>query len=418
MTREAHALGRRAGGVVEMMSSLMLGEALLLRGDRDDAQALLAQTPPVVESQDMELLLGGIPLTAQCWIWLEQYGRGRDLLENMIALARAQSAVAALPFIQSVLSELDFRVGRWNAAYAGAAEAIELAEQIGQESILGFALVCLARVEAGQGLEADCRAHVDWALALVKRLNTNSLRVYSGSVLGLLELGLGHPEVAVAELERVRAIAASHGLGEPAVVQWCPDLMEAYIHAGEPEQARELLDAFEGQASRTKGRWAAATAARCRGMLADDDHFEAEFHRAVTHHQLLPTPFELARTQLCLGERRRRAGQRAAARDALRSAADSFDTLDAGPWAQRARHEHNATGETPRRRNSTQDERLTAQELRVALVVADGATTRETASRLFLSPKTIEFHLGNIYRKLGVRSRTELARHPMLAGSP
>lgn len=357
-------------------------------------------------------------VTAQSWIWMEQYAKARGLLENSIALARAQSAVAALPFIQSCLSELDFRTGRWNAAYAGATEAIELAEQTGQDSILGFSLVCLARVEATWGLEEDCRAHVDRARALVKRLNTNSLRLYCGSVLGLLEVGLGRPQAAIAELEKARGFATAEGVGEPAAVQWCPDLIEAYLHVGEPDQARELLGAFEGQVARTKGRWAAATAARCRGMLADDDHFEAEFHHAVTVHQLLPTPFELARTQLCIGERRRRAGHRTAARDALHRAADTFDTLYAGPWARRARHEHNATGATPRRRKSGQDDRLTPQELRVALVVADGATTRETAPQLFLSPKTIEFHLSNIYRKLDVRSRTELARHSTLAESP
>jgi ATP/maltotriose-dependent transcriptional regulator MalT len=418
MTREAHALGRRAAGVAEMMSSLVLGEALLLRGDRDDAQALLEQASPILQSQRLDWLLAGIMTTAQSWIWTEQYAKARELLENSIAQARTQCAMAALPFVQSCLSELDFRTGRWNAAYAGATEAIELAEQTGQDSILGFSLVCLARVEAAWGLEEDCRAHVDRALALVKRLNTNSLRVYAGSVLGLLELGLGQPEAAVAELEKARGVATAEGLGEPAAVQWCPDLIEAYIRAGEPDQARELLGAFEGQALRTRGHWAAATASRCRGMLADDSHFEAEFHHAVTLHQLLPTPFELARTQLCIGERRRRVGRRTAARDALRCAADTFDALYARPWAQRARHEHNATGETPRRRNSTQDERLTAQELRVALVVANGATTRETASQLFLSPKTIEFHLGNIYRKLDVRSRTELARHPIWAESP
>jgi DNA-binding CsgD family transcriptional regulator len=115
--------------------------------------------------------------------------------------------------------------------------------------------------------------------------------------------------------------------------------------------------------------------------------------------------------------RRRRAGKQTAARAALRAAADAFDALAAEPWAQRARQETAATGAARRRRKIPSEAYLTPQELRVALVVANGATTREAASHLFLSPKTIEFHLGNIYAKLGVRSRAELARHPTLTAS-
>jgi len=419
LAREALVLGARAGGAPELMASVVLGEALLLRGDREEAEALLEVASPILESSRLDLVhLPAVIAAGQSWIWLEKYRRARELLDAMIGLARAQSAVAALPWVQSTLSELDFRTGHWAASYAGATEAIELAEQTGQETVLGHALVCLARVEAAQGREEECRQHVGRALTLVKRFNTGSLRVYASSVLGLLDLGLGRSEAAIAELATARAIATTDGLGEPAAVQWCPDLIEAYVHTGQTDEGGALLEDFEQQAVRTKGLWASATACRCRGILAGDRRFEGEFQRALELHQRLGTPFELARTQLCLGERRRRAGHRTDARAALSSAADVFDALGAAPWVQRARQEHDATGGAPRRRNELAEERLTAQELRVALVVANGATTREAASQLFLSPKTIEFHLGNIYRKLAIRSRTELARHPTLAESP
>jgi DNA-binding NarL/FixJ family response regulator len=125
-------------------------------------------------------------------------------------------------------------------------------------------------------------------------------------------------------------------------------------------------------------------------------------------HARTEMPFERARTELCYGERLRRARRRAEARDQLHAALETFQRLGAEPWADRARNELRATGETVRRDPSASDE-LTLQELQVALKVAEGATNREAAAAMFLSPKTIEAHLSRIYSKLGVRSRTELA---------
>jgi DNA-binding NarL/FixJ family response regulator len=121
-------------------------------------------------------------------------------------------------------------------------------------------------------------------------------------------------------------------------------------------------------------------------------------------------PFELARTQLCFGERLRRGRRRADAREPLRHALETFEQLSARPWAERARTELAATGETARPRNANAADELTPQELQIALVVANGATNKEAGAALFLSPKTIESHLSRIYRKLDVRSRTELVR--------
>ncbi|RPI24937.1 MAG: LuxR family transcriptional regulator [Actinobacteria bacterium] len=122
-------------------------------------------------------------------------------------------------------------------------------------------------------------------------------------------------------------------------------------------------------------------------------------------HRLLPAPFELARTKLAYGERLRGARCRAEARRELREALILFEELGAHPWAERTRTELAASGETGPASAAT----LTPQERRVAGIIATGATNREAAATLFVNPKTIEFHLGNVYRKLGVRSRTELA---------
>ena len=174
-----------------------------------------------------------------------------------------------------------------------------------------------------------------------------------------------------------------------------------------------MVGPFERAARHSGSRWAGAAAARCRGMLAPEDGFDEPFRAALDHHDM---PFEAARTRLVLGERLRRAGRRVEARAALREALGTFERLGAQPWAGRARTELRASGERVRRGSPTAIEQLTPQELQVALEVANGSTNREAAAALFLSPKTIEFHLRNIYRKLGIRSRTELVRRILTDG--
>jgi DNA-binding CsgD family transcriptional regulator len=181
------------------------------------------------------------------------------------------------------------------------------------------------------------------------------------------------------------------------------------VRLGRRQDAERALAEFDHLARKARRKWAQAAAGRCRGLIADEDEFEAEFQRALELHGRTPTPFERARTELCLGERLRRARRRAQARGPLRSALETFERLGAAPWSERARVELAASAETARRRDPYAAEQLTPQELQVALVVARGATNKEAGASLFLSPKTIETHLGRVYRKLNVRSRTELA---------
>jgi DNA-binding CsgD family transcriptional regulator len=144
-------------------------------------------------------------------------------------------------------------------------------------------------------------------------------------------------------------------------------------------------------------------------MLADDGEVAETFEQALAHHERTVDVFETARSRLVYGERLRRARNRVTAREQLRVALEVFDRLGALPWAERARAELAATGETLRRRDPTTIDELTPQELQIALLLASGKTTREAAAALFLSPKTIEYHLRRVYLKLGIHSRTELA---------
>ncbi len=173
--------------------------------------------------------------------------------------------------------------------------------------------------------------------------------------------------------------------------------------------AQKALATFESQARATDSRWALGESARCHGLLSDDEGFEGHFAEALGWLNEDDAVFERARTMLCLGERRRRARRVSEARDALVAALGGFEQLGAQCWALRTRRELYAAGArlAPVREHAIQE--LTPQELQVALAAAAGGTNREIAANLFLSPKTVDFHLGKVYRKLEVHSRTQLA---------
>jgi DNA-binding CsgD family transcriptional regulator len=154
--------------------------------------------------------------------------------------------------------------------------------------------------------------------------------------------------------------------------------------------------------------------ARARGVLADGDDFAPHFDEALAQHDRADIPFERARTELAYGERLRRRKARAEARDHLRVALDIFERLGAKQWAERARGELRVGGGATPGKEVPLADILTPHELQVALIVARGATNKEVAASLFVSPKTVEHRLGQIYRKLEIRSRTELTR--MLSG--
>jgi DNA-binding CsgD family transcriptional regulator len=408
VARRGAALCDRAG-LPPMPAGLPLAMALLLSNERPTARPMLDTAVAWLDEADDPWALGPVLVfgVGQAFMWMEDHERSRRLVEGAIAQCRAWSAPGLMPYGLLCLAELEFRDGRWAQAYAAGNEAVRLAEETGQINDIAYSLAVLARVEAALGHEADCRAHLARSLEIVDLLGAEIVRGYVGCSLGLLELGLGRSEETVAVLERVAAFLAERPAGDPAVMQWPPDLVEAYVRLGRRDEAEAVVDTFERSARHAGSPWAVAAAARCRGLLAPDDGFEEPLRAALEHREM---PFETARTRLVLGERLRRSGRRVEARAELREALAVFERLGAQPWAERARTELRASGERVRRGSPTAAEQLTPQELQVALEVARGSTNREAAAALFLSPKTIEFHLRNIYRKLGIRSRTELVR--------
>jgi DNA-binding NarL/FixJ family response regulator len=227
--------------------------------------------------------------------------------------------------------------------------------------------------------------------------------------LGELDVAMGRAAEALARLEPI--VHREPGSGHPiSVMYMTPDLVEAATRAGRPEAAAPALAYYEQWANASGANWVLALAARCRGLMAKGEPAHEHFEEALRLHADEPRSFAWARTALVYGESLRRARRRVDARDQIRGALEVFDRIGAAPWAERARAELRASGETARRREPSTLDQLTRQELQIARFVSEGLTNRQVAEQLFLSPRTIDFHLRNVFRKLNITSRNELAR--------
>ncbi|MBO9534716.1 MAG: AAA family ATPase [Solirubrobacteraceae bacterium] len=344
---------------------------------------------------------------SHCLIWLGHLDRAAAHLQRQISEARARDALTALICPLTVQAQLDLRRGRLSAAFSAANEALTMAVETRQLGFFAFAAGFLAETEAALGREPECREHAGAAIAIADAVGGAALSLWSRSALGMLELGLGRYDEAIAALEECRAISERIGLVEPSVVQWRGNHVEALFRAGRHEEARASLAAFERGVPSTGWSW--ATAARLRGLLDEEDGVE-ELMASVAAFDAAGTTFEAARSRLALGERLRRLRRRRESREPLRMAINTFEQAGATPWATRAREELRATGESIVAGGAIATDDLTPNELRVALLVADGRTNPEVAAELYMARKTVEHHLSQIYRKLGLRGRTELAR--------
>ncbi len=364
----------------------------------------LADASPELRS-DLQL----VPWLAIAPIFLREAGTGRVLLDRALEVARERSAVGALPLVLDLIALDHATTDRWALAEATYLEAIALARETGQQTDLAFGLSGLARLQARRGPAAECRASVAEALALCDRLGTRLHEVWALEALGMLELGLGQAQSAIENLTRQQQLVDELGITDPDLSP-APELIDACCRLGRAEQARALADAFTAAAEAKGQPWSIARALRGQGLVASDGQFACTFEQALAQHADTPDVFEQARTQLAYGERLRRARNRKLAREQLRAALETFELLDARLWIDRARAELAATGETLRRRDPSTIDELTPQELQIAILLTSGKTTREAAAAMFLSPKTIEYHLRHVYLKLDIHSRDELAR--------
>jgi DNA-binding CsgD family transcriptional regulator len=287
-----------------------------------------------------------------------------------------------------------------------AQEGIELTRQLAQENLETCFSAMLVRCLAARGQIDECRDLGDTTL---RRALAHGLAVAADDIhLGLaeLELSLGHGSAARDLIE-----AVTHRVFKIGAV---PFLVEALLLSGDPDPGRVDLEGLAAYADQAPDPGVLGLLARTRALLASSgDLAEPLFLEALQHQAEHPQPFERARTALAYGEFLRRAQRKTEARVQLRDALAAFEGLNTPLWGDRARAELAATGITARKRDPSTLDNLTPQELRIAKLVGAGLSNRDVASQLFLSQKTVEYHLRKVFMKLGVSSRVELAREPL-----
>jgi DNA-binding CsgD family transcriptional regulator len=341
-------------------------------------------------------------------LFLRERGTGRETVTAVVDDVRRRSDLGGLPFLLFLVARDQATGDRWDVAEADYTEGVQLARETGSTTDLAACLAGLSWLQARQGREDACRANAAEVLEVSGPRRLALFQVWALSALGSLELGLGRPEAALGHLERLDALLTRLALVDVDLSP-VPELAEVLVRLGRGGDARELAAQYAERAAEKGQPWALARAARTLGLTCPDPDLDQQFGRALDHHAEALDPFELARTRLAYGARLRRARRRVEARDQLRAALTTLDELGAAPWAEQAAAELRATGETAHRRRTSTTTDLTPQELRIATMLAGGRTTREAAAALFLSPKTVEYHLRHVYIKLGVASRAELA---------
>jgi DNA-binding CsgD family transcriptional regulator len=396
-TAPVAAVAEVAGAVVSTFSGM----------PRQPSPAALAEVARIAEHDPRAgMWMFG---TLQCLMLSERYAEAEAGLEAVIRAARERSTPFVLPIPLFTRAEVRRRLGRLTAAAADAGESLRFAEETGQPATAGLARWALALIDAVRGRADESRTHVERMLALRSPSQAENLDLYASHALGLLALSEGDLEEALERLSDVRRRhEAAGGSHHPLLHTYEQELAEVQVRLGRVDEARATLDALEARGRRTGTPWPAAAASRCRGLLAPDGDYEELFAGALALHQRTPTPFERARTELCLGERRRLGRRVREAREPLASALAAFEAMGAVPWAERARRELRATGARPGEARAAPTRDLTSQELQVVLLIAGGATNKEAAAALFISPKTVEYHLGKAFDTLGVRSRAAL----------
>ncbi|WP_036725324.1 LuxR family transcriptional regulator, partial [Patulibacter minatonensis] len=397
----------------QAVPGIMEALALTATGRHDRARELLRAAKPVLDHLDPcgeghEIL----SITAFGLTWLEELDDADALLWRCVTAAREAGAVGPLALPLATRGPLDLRLGAWDRALEHAEEVIGLADATDSGFAVALACATAAWVHAVRGDEELARTYAERSAAVGARHDLGQVDAYSSSALGLLHLSAGRPTDAATHLERSHRRSANQGTTDPGFVATAPDLVEALLADGRTDRAERVAALVELAARDGGGPWALAGAARVRLLLADDADLDATAADALQTAERLPSPFDVARTRLVVGERLRRARRRSDARAPLAQAAEAFQGMRAVPWERRARAELDACG--GRLQDAGTHEPggaadLTARERDVCELVVEGRTNREVAAALHLSPRTVEHHLRQAYRKLGVRSRTALA---------
>jgi DNA-binding CsgD family transcriptional regulator len=390
----------------QRLAESVAGFAAMIAGDSEEARRLLRRTVEWGRGIDdaQQVIWAG-------WaaLWAGDDGAFDELLRRAATLARAAGEIGALTDALGMHSvQLALLAQRYDAAAIAANEALQLAADLGAESLTLLPRSALAIVAAIRGDDAAAQQHGEDVVRAHQR-RSHPFRASPGLyALAMVDMAAGRWDGALGELAQIT------DTNDPALAIAAPEVVEAAVRSGRPEASDAAFALYELRVEGAGGDDRRARLAACRALRADGDTADRLYAEAGAH-LAIARPFDRARVQLLHGEHLRRRGDRQAAREQLRAALDGFDVLGAEPWAERARRELQATGETARRRSPDAVTTLTPQELQIARLVADGLTNKEVAAQLYLSPRTIDAHLRGVFAKLGIASRRDLRSLPALA---
>lgn len=407
---QAANLGARARGIEPRSETdrfrvaALGGVAAALAGDYEGAAPLLLEATQRAEGlEDPYALIWAVRAAA-----IRSTPRdGLPYAARAVTIARERAVLSVLPVALSHQASGLIGHGRFKLASAAAEEAIRLASDFGHHWGVGRNLSNLAMLDGVRGDESSARAHADEARELAATSGAVLIGEFAESALGMLELTLGRPGEATDRLLMVSD--SERAESNPLTGLWSiPDLIEAAARSGRLDETVDRIDRYTDWVQRAPTPTRLSLLARCRALAGEGDVAE-QFDIALAGAADL-SPFEQARTELLYGEWLRRGRKRREARAHLRRASDLFRQVGAPTWEERAEAELRATGETARRRDPSTLDQLTPQELHIAGLVAGGMTNRQVAEQLYLSPRTIDYHLRKVFSKLGVSSRTELVQ--------
>jgi DNA-binding CsgD family transcriptional regulator len=326
------------------------------------------------------------------------------------AVARATGDVTLVPRAMGFAAAAEFALGRYDAYKRILLEELPLARATGQDAITSRALAALALQAAVLGDAETSHARIAESRAYTEPVGASRRDALIDWALALLDLVAGRPAEALARLQG--PLISDNGQGQFVLgVVATPLLVEAAVRSGNRAAAEHAMPLFQQWAVNTGQPIWLALAARCRGLLAeDDDTAEREFTEALRHHAAADSPFERARTELLFGQDLHRRRRHSAARDHLRRAVETFQQFDAAPWSELAASALRASGAHVEQPQTEAELALTPYQLQIARLAVAGATNREVAEKLFLSTRTVDHHMRQIFARLGIRSRTDLAK--------
>ncbi|MFB7327826.1 AAA family ATPase [Streptomyces sp. NPDC056190] len=337
---------------------------------------------------------------------LADHAAAHQVASAAVAHCRDRGVGGWLPTTLHLLAQVELSLGRRDDALAHAAEALRLADYYDLDHRVAHLRALLAVLAAARGEEDRTRELADRALEYTRPRGVGRGTSDALWALGLLDLGSGQAQRALDRLEAARD-AAGHPLMARHLL---PDLVEAAVRAGHPERAKAPAEALAACADAVRQPAVGAQSRRCRALTGPDSRAEEHYLAALDLHPA-DDSFERARTELLYGEWLRRQRRKLDARDRLRAALERFDRVGARPWMRRARTELRAAGghHDPALAADSPIAQLSPQEREVVRLAATGATNREIATQLLLSPRTVGHHLYRAFPKLGISSRTQLA---------